>query len=194
MAENIDKVFPEGQWGKDTDRDRYNHIKEVLDLYKAGKYDLRDVKWFIKNAIVNRIYISKDVESAWSNDKYWIEATNKRRQDIWKEIINESSLDSTFMDIRRFTKGYHFEHIVPADIFISRLIDLNNNDKFTFERYLQIKSKLNICIITETENKRLDENHFRTKMPSNVDFEKGNEFARYDDSAVNIAIFGRSKV
>lgn len=186
MAENIDKVFPKGAWYHDTRKQRYDHVMVVLDRYLSGEYDINDVRWFIKNALTNRIYVSKEVKALWN--KQWCN-TNKRQKEIWNQICQNGYADDKCMDIRKYTGGYRFEHIVPSNVFIDRLIQLASNQQLDFNRFEQIRSKINVCIITKKENDKLDKNGFRQKMPNGIDFETGDEFARYKDPNVLIDIY-----
>lgn len=63
MAENTSKVYPGGAWYNDTALERYNHVMVVLKRFHSGEYDTYDLKWFIKNAILSRVYISQGVHA-----------------------------------------------------------------------------------------------------------------------------------
>ncbi len=62
--ESRDNFFSGGEWCSDTLEERYDHIKDVLELYNKknnkGKrgIDFTNLKYIIKNAFVSKIFIS----------------------------------------------------------------------------------------------------------------------------------------
>lgn len=186
MAENIQKVYPKGTWYNDSQEKRFERVQIVLNRYLSGEYDIRDVNWFIKNAIINRIYISEEVKQM--GDIAWTNKQNSRLKDILDIIDKNGSAPDEYLDIRKYCKGVRFEHIVPGILAINRLIDLQREGNLTFRKFQNIRSKLNICIVTKDEDKRLS-SLYRQKMPDGVNWETGNEFGRYD--AAKIKIYGR---
>ena len=190
MAENIRKLFPAtknsqaGSWYNDTDDVRYARIYRILEEYRKGNLDSDDVRWFIKCAIINKIYISEAVyklkAGAWKN------YNNTRLQEILQEIETTGFATHKSIDIEKFRKGICFEHIVPYDVAIERLQELFYAGELSFEKFQQIRSKLNICLVTPEEDKML--NKYRQSMPPGADWENvsGDEFARYDKCIIKI--------
>lgn len=190
MAENIRKLFPatsrstEGSWYNDTDIERYERIIDVLKKNKSGYFDEQDVRWFIKCAITNNIYISVAVHNLHADA--WKNYNNTRLQEILQEIETTGFATHKSIDIEKFRKGICFEHIVPYDVAIERLQELFYAGELSFEKFQQIRSKLNICLVTPEEDKML--NKYRQSMPPGADWENvsGDEFARYKECKIEI--------
>ena len=188
MAENIQKVYPEGCWYDDSEKDRYDRVMSVMDRFKSKEYDKQDVRWFLKNAIINRVYFSESVFQNRHDSQCWKKPGSEELDGIIAEIENNGYASHKSLCVRRhFGKGLYFEHVVPFKLVLDKLIDLYNNNELTLDRFQKIKSNLNVCIITPKENFRL--NKYRASFPKSIDWETGNEFARYDD--VGIVIHGR---
>lgn len=75
---------------------------------------------------------------------------------------------------------------------IKVLLGLYTKGLLTFEKFQMIRSKLNICLVTKDEERKL--NVFKQAMPGNTDWLNisGDEFARY--KAVGIKIYGFSQM
>lgn len=185
MAENIYKVYPGGIWYNDTLEKRYERIVDVLEKYTIGHYDVKDVAWFIKCAIINNIYIS---ETVYKNKCSVFRCTSKRMQYILAEICKQGYTSYKSIDIRKYFKAnVVFEHIIPFNIVRNELIKLYKNKELTFDKFNEIRLKINICIITAEEDSLLTKEKLRNKMPTNWNFQDGDEFARY--TAVGIKIY-----
>lgn len=186
MPENIRKVYPQGAWYDDSPHDRYNHVVSVLDHYISGVYDISDVNWFIKNAIISRIYLSEGVlrlgDGAWKNPR------NKRLQTILSQIKQNGFATDDYIDIRKCCNKIRFEHVIPTNIVLDRLIALRRSGQLDFQKFQQIRSRQCVCLVTIDEEKALSKT-YRQQMPSGANWETGNEFARYD--SVGVKVHGR---
>lgn len=188
MAENIFKVYPNGSWYNDTPEERYNRVVDVISKYFEGYYDSLDVGWFIKNAIVNKIFISEAVYSL-GNDAWNMKKTEKGNKLIneMKVLFNEQGyLSDKYVVSRREmnTKKVTFEHVVPFDVIKKILFDSYSNNELTFELFNEIRSKYNVCLVTLEENKKLNK-HMKT-MPKGWDWKTGDIFERYNIANVKI--------
>lgn len=186
MAENTSKVYPGGGWYNDTALERYNHVMVVLKRFQSGEYDTYDLKWFIKNAILSRVYISQGVHamggSAWKNPK------NARLLKILYEIHRNRYATDKAIDIRKFFNGdVRFEHVIPSKVALEHILDLFGKGLLTFEKFKEIRSKLYVCIVTKDEEQLLS-GKFRQTMPTGWTW-SDDPFARYD--TVGVTVYGR---
>lgn len=200
--ENRNKFFTNGEWCSDTLKERYDHIKDVLDVYNKinnkGKrgIDLDDLKYIIKNAFVSKIYISvkakKILDKNYPDEKRW------KLRGLYKRLIKDGELDlqkkyeninlSPFEICRVCDKGLklRIEHVVPGKVYIDYVIDLSDpqtEGEFNFEEFDEIFKNVYICIVTEDEAKELDKD-LRDCMPVE-DFKK-DPFARYEKKGIAI--------
>lgn len=195
MAENISKLYSQvrdnngnyvpGSWYNDTDQERYNRVINVLDARMKGNLDDQDVRWFIKCAIINNIYISEGVYQL--GDSAWRTPGNPRLQDIRNLLATNGYVTHKEIDIEKYRKGIRFEHMVPYNEVINILRGLFSKGLLTFEEFQRIRSKNNVCLVTEKEEKILSKN-YRQKMPTNTNWlnNPGDEFVRY--TATNVKI------
>ena len=192
MAENIRKLYPPvedktiGSWYNDTDRDRYHRVVRVLDNLQNGNLDEQDVRWFIKCAIISKIYISKGVHLL--GDGAWKNPSNPRLQKILHQLHKDGYVTHKEIDIERCrAKGICFEHVVPYDVAIESILKLYYDGRLSDEKFTQIRSKLNICLVTKEEERELSKS-YRQSMPTGTDWlnKPGDEFARYTKTGVNI--------
>ena len=191
MAENIRKVYPfdaksgAGSWYDDTDFERYNRVINVLDEYKNGRLDKQDVRWFLKCTIINNIYISDGVKQL--GDKAWKNPKNPRLIVVLAKLSQQKFVTHKEIDIAKYRKNICFEHIVPYNLVHDVLVEKHNNGTLSYIEFQRIRSKLNICLVTNKENKDLGK-YYRQKMPKNTDWlnTSGDEFARYKKTGVVI--------
>lgn len=184
MAENIRKVYPpktnskgtKSNWYHDTPEERYEHVKVVLDRYVSGEYDMEDVQWFIKNAVLSRIYISEEALKTFQDNCK--KSSNERFKEICQKIIEQGYTDDKYLDIRKFTNKLRYDHVVPSKVFLAELIRLHKEGSLTLEKFNEIRSRLYICILTIKENTEVDKK-YRSKMPKDSDWLRGDVFARY---------------
>ena len=117
---------------------------------------------------------------AWKNYK------NERLQEILKEIETNGFATHKSIDIEKFRKGIRFEHIVPYDVAIKLLLAMFDDGNLSFDKFQQLRSKLNICLVTPEEDKLLNE--YRQTMPNGTNWDSvcRNEFARYDECIIKI--------
>lgn len=196
MAENIRKVFPPvvgtsiGHWYDDTDLERYNRVIKILEEYQKGTLDEHDVRWFVKCAILSKVYLSEDVYKL--GNQAWKNPNNKRLQNILTMFAKQGYITDKEIDIEKYRNGVRFEHMVPYNEVIKVLLGLYTKGLLTFEKFQMIRSKLNICLVTKDEERKL--NVFKQAMPGNTDWLNisGDEFARY--KAVGIKIYGFSQM
>ena len=187
MAENIKKVFPNNAWYNDTDSERYDRVMNILEAYKKGNLDKDDVRWFIKCAIINNIYISEGVHKL--GNGAWKTSSNPRLQDILSKLEKDGHVTHKEIDIEKCrAKGVCFEHVVPYKLVQDVLFDLFNKGTLSYNEFQRIRSKNHVCLVTKKENDELDK--FRLKMPANADWlnTPGDEFARY--TATGVRIYG----
>ena len=185
MAENIKKVFPHNAWYDDIDLDRYKRVMNILGEYKKGNLDKDDVRWFIKCAIINNIYISENVHK--NGNSAWRTPSNPRLQDILSKLYKDGHVTHKEIDIEKFrAKGVCFEHVVPYNVVFEVLLQKFDAGALTFDEFQWIRSKNHVCLVTKAENKVL--NVFRQTMPPNTDWlnTPGDEFARYRKTGVRI--------
>lgn len=183
MAENSGKVWPGGIWYNDTPKERFEHVKEYVNRFINGVEDKKDLEWNVKNAILNRVYFSED------GAKYFLETkkNSKRFKEIQEQLSKDGYLSNKFLDTRKYTAGkakLWFEHMVPWRLVMEKLVNYTKNNELTFEKFEELRSKLNICVVTREENRKLDK--FKSSMPDDIDWEKGDEFARYNKIGIKI--------
>lgn len=188
MAENTSKVYPKGAWYGDSPLKRYERVMTVLERYDAGEYDRSDVNWFIKNAILSRVYISQAVYNRMLNNTAWDKPNNKRLKVILQEIYTNGYASDKAIDIRkRFGGGLRFEHVIPFQVVFDHIWDLYTHKMLTFDKFQEIRQMLYVCIVTVDEEKNLS-GKYRQKMPIGWGW-RGNPFARYAKTSVKV--FGR---
>lgn len=176
-----------GLWYSDTDQQRYEHICTELDRYVQGCYDYRDLQWHIQSAVIGHLYVSKDVvdlgASAWKT-------MNAECKTILNDIKTNHKTSSKNLVLHEYCNGklVTFDHAVPTKVYLIRMIDLYKTGLFTFDKFIQLRSKLDVCIITIDENNRLNVAKLKQSMPPSSDWENvpGDEFARYDAVGINL--------
>lgn len=193
MPENINKCYRKGDWGKDNDQQRYDHIVYWLQLYQNGTQkkdpyiDLMDLKWFIKCAFTRRVYLSKAVKAMRANA--WLPTKEPFLQTLLNDILTKGYTDDqNALELRKWKgKGLVFEHIVPADVYIKDVINLYVSGKFTFQTFQQMRDKLHVCVITKGEDNLLNKNHLKTSMPPQSCWLYGDEWARYKAAGIQVS-------
>lgn len=192
MAENIRKVYPPvenssvGSWYHDTDKERYERVMHILERWLVTKeYDENDVKWFVKCAILNKIYISEGVYAM--GEQAWKRSNTSRRKKILQIIENEGYATHKEIDLEKCRKGIRFEHMVPFNVVLPVLKEKYEQNQLTYDEFRKIRLKLNICFVTPEEDNKLNK-EFRQCMPKGTDWlnTPNDEFARYDKVGVKI--------
>lgn len=207
MPENIFKLYrPSGQgkrgyglWHNESEQERFNHIKNELSRYwdKKNDYDYYDLVWHIKNAVVGDIFFSEKVFQG-INQIYWKKyyQTGTEQDKIIQGIMNRTTLqpngefDETFLEIRKWLGNkdsggsLRFEHVIPAKIYIKELIDAYKYNRFNIGFFRDFRKKICVCIVTEDEDKRLNDNGRKEDMPKGWTFSQ-DVFARYDNLKVD---------
>jgi len=191
MAENIQKCYRNGDWGQDSNRQRYDHVIFWLEMYQqslAGskQIDYNDLKWFIKNAMIRRVYLSRAVKRL--GEAAWLPTRDSFLADRLAEINQQGYTDNiNAVELRRWKgKGLVFEHVVPAEVYINDMITCYMQGKLSFDMFEQMRDKLHICVITTEEDRQLNAAHVKKSMPSNSDWLKGDEWARYKEAQIAI--------
>lgn len=210
MPENIFKIYPpqkassknvqrgSGLWFNDSPKDRFEHVKKILDIYYSDVtlFDDLDLTWFLKNAVIGDIYFSKEVVDGVKNGLYWSIKSNKTISDVIDAIVRRDThpngvFNESLLQVRKWLgKEFHdgkalplrFEHVIPAKVYLAKLKNLYMSTKsFThpdsqslFESY---RKKIAVCIITKDQD---DDLQLRDSMPPNWDWVTGDIFARYD--------------
>ena len=205
MAENIDKLYPRGIWAKDTPEQRFEHILDKLAQRYSRSFfrdDDNDLRWHIKMAILNRIYVSQDVHDAYFPHKWRLNASNHnhtRFQQAFSNIVTFGYAEAEYVDLRKWcthvniscTPKVYFEHIIPSKVYLNQLTqryldDILSQVPFTLADFITINRDVNICIITKDEQAAIDKD-YRSSMPSG--WKWGDcPFARYISTGVNIYI------
>ena len=212
MPENIFKLYrPSGRgkkgsglWHNEPELDRFNHIKNELSRYwdKNNDYDYYDLVWHIKNAVVGDIFFSEEVykrvldksrpDALWKNVKPKTEKYN-----IIEGIMKRTTLqpnwefDETFLEIRKWLGNkdsggsLRFEHVIPAKRYIDELIIAYRNNRFDVGFFRDFRKKICVCIVTEDEDKRLNDNGMKKDMPKGWTFSQ-DRFDRYNSSLIQI--------
>lgn len=76
------------------------------------------------------------------------------------------------------------EHVVPHSVVMEKLLSL---DPLTHETIMTvIKKYYVICAITKEEDKKLNNEKLRTKMPEGWDENNGSVFARYEKVGISV--------
>lgn len=184
MAENIKKLYPGGLWYGDDLQKRYDHVCQKLYAWYKHEDDDDDLNWHIKNAVIGHIYVSQEVFNLFGDKQYG----NSRVNDFWNEIKTSGKATAEYMDIRKWCTGkkIRFEHIVPAKVFLPTIKDLYQKNLLTQPTFKKIWDRLAVCLITEKQNKLLDDNHLRQSMPIRcppIDWlndSAGSELSRYE--------------
>lgn len=187
----------------DTIQDRYNKISGVLGAYKNKYLDKQDLTFAIKNAFVSKIYVSCEVVKALS--------PNLLPDDIKKmylKLINEGVLDliengtgplkASYLSIcelgtivSRLRKKdptmphLRIEHVIPGEVYLKEVIDLFDNNTFTFDEFIKIFKVVSICIVTDKENKMLNQG-LRNSMPLGKGGFISHPLARYKEKNIKI--------
>lgn len=177
-------------------------------------YDYLDLVWSIKNAVVGDIFFSEDVYRGIQLGLYWndyikidqngtispVKTPETDQFKIIKGIIERKTLqnngvfDDTFLEIRKWTgKDYRddkadpliFEHVIPAKRYIRELIDAFNNGKFTQTYFNVFRSKIAVCIVTKSQDDKLNKQQLREDMPQGWTWQN-DPFERYNKAKIDI--------
>ena len=205
MAENLYKVCKGGDWYNDTNEQRYKRLMESLDRYVNKDnhlvgFDYYDFQSYIgKQAVLGNIFFSNTVYDAINDNTCW--PNYKSYTADWQNIINKIAANDTLKadgsfneDLLRIRKIFDksgikliFEHVIPAKVYIKRLVDLYKANKLTYDAFVDLRKNLCICIVTKEENDRLNEAKLTQKMPPEFDWDNNMIFdLRY--KKVNISI------
>lgn len=211
---NIWKLCKGGQWYNDTDSERYEHICQKLELYLTGIDDFRDLTWHLKDALIGEVHISCSAMSLVLPNRLDMP---KKYRGVFDELVNNGKVDHKGLDIHRLCGWWNkscsdpnsklvCEHVVPTVVYLDYVIqkitnhthdDLIPEKKYTIQYiksrfslcdFLDLRSKLNMCIITKIEeDNRLNKKGLKNKMPSGCNFPCCHPFVRY--SHVGIIVY-----
>ena len=194
----------QGLWHNEPDSIRYEHVNNALHRYcDTGfdcDYDYLDLVWHIKNAVVGDIFMSDGVYQGYLKGNYWRGATGKKKAIIDRIASHDTriqgcaQLDESLLEVRKWlSKSNHtnsfgnmlllFEHVIPAKVYIEELIDAYNNKRFTLSYFVKFRTQINVCIVTDTENNKL--NKYRQRMPSGWSW-GANPLQRYLNAGIKI--------
>ena len=222
MPENFFKIYPpkkapseddrrgSGLWSGDTPKERFKHVKIILDLYFNYKdlLDDLDLTWFLKNAVIGNIYFSKKVVEGINKKVYWPHPQSETINTVINNILKCSTyknetFDESLLQVRKWLgKDFHkkeasplrFEHVIPAKVYLSELKKLylntnhfENNDSLS--RFNEYRKKVAVCIITKAEDDALNKAGLRESMPDDWKW-GGDIFARYVSLTPKIEVEG----
>lgn len=211
MPENIFKIYrPSGRgprkgpgsWHNESEQDRFFHIKTELSRYcdKKNDYDYLDLVWHIKNAVVGDVFFSETVYQGVLSGNYWKKyyGTGTDQDEIFKGIMSRNTklgngvLDEKYMEIRKWLGNKYsgesliFEHIIPAKVYIDKLIEVYDDGLFDIGFFQSFRKKIGVCIVTKWEDDQLNDCGFRESMPPGWDWDTGDPFDRYVAAGIKI--------
>ena len=190
--ENRKKFYSDGLWGKDTLQDRYQHVMGALDAYKNGILDDQDLVFVIKNAFVSKIYVSEGVAKAYpAPQPVFGNLAGLYGQLLKNHVLDlqdmPPQLNTTYMKICELgTKvsgqpKIRVEHVVPGKVFMDDVKKITSFDDFK-----KLFDAVSICLVTDDEDKKLNDKGLRSSMPSGVSDFTVVPLARYNEAEVVI--------
>ena len=203
--ENRNKFFKGGSWDGFTLYDRFVITQWALDAHlnhhgSAWPYiDEEELVFIIKNAFVSKIYVSQAVVD--DIDKVLTSNPNilGKQQPLYDKLVKYNYLSYLEFDICDLGKtlNYHrkkyptlprivVEHIVPAEVYINKIIELFKCGKYDFTAFLKIFASIGICLVTKKQNDNL--NKFKSTMPPGYEDFISYPFARYDSANIEDGI------
>ena len=171
-------------------KERCDIIHAVINLEKQYNwFDKIDLRYFLKVLLENGIVcISKEAYSQY-----------KRNNVLWKSDIpkhfNDKEALKCILTQRKQTKNIKtrvnrsnvsWEHVVPTKVLVDKLLELDKSGTLSDKKIEEMIEKYGyVCLVTKDENRKLDKNKFREKMPQGWKY-GDDAFARY--KAVGIEI------
>lgn len=178
--------------------------------YKAVLIKIEMVDWEVRNGLVKdrKFALSQEIKELLEN--YHIKISIKAMdivhdRSIWTDKFRNSKdfneVSQKIIDTIRskgiFTYGIwkyfnkqkiRWDHTVPTSVIIDKILSLYDSKSLTFEAFSSIVQDAGfITIITEDEDKKLNELGLRQKMPADWDLNGAtNAFARYDKAGIEI--------
>lgn len=180
------KNYSQKKFGKINLEKRYRIVKTFIDFYKKQEdFNILDdsfLKYNLTELIESgNVYMSKEAYSKFTDEKYII-----GKIPIYQFKDGPVQLRySQYIHNKNKPEGLIWEHVVPVDKLIKLLLD---EDDLSKEKFMDISSKANVCIVTSDENEKLGEK-YQSTMPENWNLENGDPWARY---CVNeIKVYGK---
>ena len=190
--ENRKKFYSDGLWGKDTLQDRYQHVMGALEAYRHQILDDQDLVFVIKNAFVSKIYVSEGVAKAYSAPQPVFGNLSGLYGQLLKNHVldlqdTQPQLNTEYMKICELgTKvsgqpKIRVEHVVPGKVFMDDVKKITSFDDFK-----KLFDAVSICLVTDDEDKKLNDKGLRSSMPSGVSDFTEVPLARYNEAEVVI--------
>lgn len=204
MSNNVDKYKNPGKEYNRTLEGRYRYVIKwfeiVSELGKDDYIDDDDMEYILKDAMVGGVYFSKAAMEMVMHNPTLIHPIRVRPliNKIAKEgrflILDENDfLHCEGLEIDDFFKQsnsnyFHsrlrFEHVIPYKFYIDELYRLFKDNAFDLDMFRICMKSINICIVLDTENSRLDK-MYKSDMPQG--WQWGDEpFARYKEADIKI--------
>ena len=190
--ENRKKFYSDGLWGKDTLQDRYQHVMGALEAYRHQILDDQDLVFVIKNAFVSKIYVSEGVAKAYPAPQPVFGNLSGLYGQLLKNHVldlqdTQPQLHTEYMKICELgTKvsgqpKIRVEHVVPGKVFMDDVKKITSFDDFK-----KLFDAVSICLVTDDEDKKLNDKGLRSSMPSGVSDFTVVPLARYNEAEVVI--------
>lgn len=190
--ENRKKFYSDGLWGKDTLQDRYQHVMGALEAYRHQILDDQDLVFVIKNAFVSKIYVSEGVAKTYpAPQPVFGNLAGLYGQLLKNHVLDlqdtPPQLNTEYMKICELgTKvsgqpKIRVEHVVPGKVFMDDVKKITSFDDFK-----KLFDAVSICLVTDDEDKKLNDKGLRSSMPSGVSDFTVVPLARYDEAGVII--------
>ena len=200
MSNNVDKYKDPGKEYNRTLEGRYRYVIKWFELREENYIDDDDLEYIIKDAVVGGVYFSRDAMEMLMHNPARIHPIRVRPliNKIVKEghflILDENDtlhcegleIDDFFSqsNSKYFQKRLRFEHVIPYKFYIEELYGLFRNNAFDLGMFKSCMKSINVCIVLDTENSRLDK-MYKSDMPQG--WRWGDEpFARYKEADIKI--------
>lgn len=166
---------------------RYEQLKKAYDCLKDknfSSFDDQDFTYFTKMLFENgHVFCS---EKAWELIVRFEDKSGFTKDELSK--LNEGGVQDTYLqsktqNFRRKTNNgtrLKWEHVVPTKVIIDELLE----EGLTPDRYKWILEFGVVCIVTEDEDKLLNDNGLRQSMPDNWHFD--DVWARYKKAEIKV--------
>ena len=170
--------------------ERCDIIRIVINLEKQYKwFDKIDVRYFLKVLLENgKVCISKEAYSQYKDKGVLWNPRLPRKFDT-KDALNrmlKQQKQNHHLQTRLDRGNVSWEHVVPTNVLVDKLLELDESGTLSDKEIEEMIEKYGyVCLVTKDENRKLDKNKLREKMPQGWNY--GNDaFDRY--KAVGIEI------
>ncbi len=200
MPNNINKYCdPQRPYNK-TVEGRYNYVWERIRLYKEGIDDNLDLNWNLKDAIVSKINFSQKAMDLLLKEKAQIPETFAPifdtiykngsynilddKGDLHCEGLRIYNICTKWWNIGKpDTEKIYFEHVIPTNCYLDRLLLLYDNSA-TIDDFVLLMKNIHVCMVLKEEDKKLN-HEFRKTMPRG--WKWGDDpYARYRENNIKI--------